>query len=43
MQAKEKNCMMQRCSCMHEVSIKASEGSGIQGLDPNQNSQPLIS
>ena len=42
MQDKGKNCMMQRCSQMHEVGIEASEGSGVQGLNPSQKSQPFI-
>ena len=35
--------MMQRYSQMHEVSIEASEVSGVQGLDPNENFQPFFS
>ena len=27
---------------MHKVGIEASELSGVQGLDPNENSQPFI-
>ena len=33
---------MQRYSLMYEVSIEASEVSGVQGLDPNENFQPFI-
>ena len=29
--------MMQRYSQMHKVSVEASEVSGVQGLDPNEN------
>ena len=27
---------------MHEISIEASEVSGVQGLDPNENFHPFI-
>ena len=42
MQEKGKNCTMQRCSQVHKVGIEASEGSGVQGLDPSQKSWPFI-
>ena len=34
--------MMQRYSQMHTVNVEASEVSGVQGLDPNENFQPFI-
>ena len=27
---------------MPKVGVEASEASGVQGLDPNENSQPLM-